>query len=73
LFRPGDPSALAAVAADVEANPARYETYGDQARRTYEQRFDPERNLEQLLGIYRFAIANPVSHPADEGPADPAL
>jgi glycosyltransferase involved in cell wall biosynthesis len=61
LFRPGDPAALAAAVADVAAHPARYETYGNRARKTYEQRFDPERNLEQLLGIYRFAIAHPVS------------
>jgi glycosyltransferase involved in cell wall biosynthesis len=63
LFRPGDPAALAAAIADVEAHPARYENYGGQARKTYEQRFDPERNLEQLLGIYRFAIAHPVCSP----------
>jgi glycosyltransferase involved in cell wall biosynthesis len=63
LFRPGDPAALAAAIADVEAHPARYESYGDRARQTYEQRFDPQRNLEQLLGIYRFAIAHPVCYP----------
>ena len=63
LFRPGDPAALAAAIADVEAHPARYESLGARARQTYEQRFDPECNLEQLLGIYRFAIANPV-HPS---------
>ena len=63
LFRPGDPAMLAAAIADVEAHPARYEGYGDRARQTYKQRFDPERNLEQLLGIYRFAIAHPVCSP----------
>ena len=60
LFRPGDPAALALVLADVEAHPERYEAYGEQARKTYEQQFNPERNLEQLLEIYRFAIANPA-------------
>jgi glycosyltransferase involved in cell wall biosynthesis len=60
LFRPGDPTALALAVADAQMHPERYETYGDQARKTYEQRFDPEDNLEQLLSIYRFAIANPV-------------
>lgn len=60
LFSPGDPGALARAIADVEANPERYEVYGGQARRTYEQRFDPRRSVEELLGIYRFAIANPV-------------
>lgn len=63
MFRPGDPAALAAAIADVEACPAKYESYGERARQTYEQRFDPERNLEQLLTIYRFAIAHPVCCP----------
>ena len=60
LFSPGDPAALALAIADVERNPEQYEAYGDQARKTYEQRFDPERSTEELLGIYRFAIAHPV-------------
>ena len=42
LFRPGDPAALAAVLADADENPEQYETYGDQARKSYEQRFDPQ-------------------------------
>jgi glycosyltransferase involved in cell wall biosynthesis len=62
LFRPGDATSLAAAIADVDAYPERYETYGDQARKAYEQRFNPERNLEQLLSIYRFAIAHPILH-----------
>jgi len=60
LFRPGDSAALALVIADVDVHPERYETYGHQARKTYEQQFNPERNLEQLLEIYRFAIAHPA-------------
>lgn len=60
LFSPGDPAALAVAIADIEADPERYEAYGDQARRTYEQRFDPQRSLEDLLGIYRFAMTHPV-------------
>lgn len=60
LFKPGDPAALALAIADVERNPGRYEIYGDQARKTYEQRFDPQRSLEELLGIYRFAMRHPV-------------
>jgi hypothetical protein len=35
--------------------------YGDHARKTYEQRFDPQRSVEELLEIYRFAIANPAT------------
>jgi glycosyltransferase involved in cell wall biosynthesis len=60
LFSPGDPAALALAIADVERNPEQYEAYGDQARKTYEQRFDPQRSVEELLEIYRFAIGNPA-------------
>jgi glycosyltransferase involved in cell wall biosynthesis len=60
LFSPGDPAALALAIADVERNPEQYEVYGDQARKTYEQRFDPQRSVEELLEIYRFAITHPV-------------
>lgn len=60
LFSPGDPAALALAIADVEGNPERYEAYGDQARKTYEQRFDPERSIEELIEIYRFAITSPI-------------
>ncbi len=60
LFSPGDPDALALAIADVESNPGRYADYGDQARKTYEERFDPERIMAELVEIYRFAIANPA-------------
>ncbi|MGD0606736.1 MAG: glycosyltransferase [Streptosporangiaceae bacterium] len=60
LFTPGDPDALALAIADAERNPAQYGVYGDQARKTYEQRFDPDRSVAELLGIYRFAITHPV-------------
>jgi glycosyltransferase involved in cell wall biosynthesis len=60
LFSPGDPAELALAIADVERNPEQYEVYGDQARKTYERRFDPQRSLEELLEIYRFAISHPV-------------
>lgn len=60
LFSPGDPEALALAIADVERNPELYQSYGSQARKTYEQRFDPRRSVEELLEIYRFAIGNPV-------------
>jgi glycosyltransferase involved in cell wall biosynthesis len=60
LFSPGDPAALALAIADVETNPEQYEVYGDQARKTYEQRFDPQRSLEELLEIYRFAVTHPA-------------
>jgi len=60
LFRPGDPAALALAIADVEQNPEQYEVLGDQAHKTYKQRFDPQRSVEELLEIYRFAMAHPV-------------
>lgn len=60
LFNPGDPADLALAIADVEQNPEQYEVLGDQARKTYEQRFDPQQSVEELLEIYRFAISHPV-------------
>lgn len=60
LFSPNDPAALALAIADVEKNPEQYESYGEQARKTYEQRFDPQHSIEELLEIYRFSIAHPV-------------
>ena len=60
LFSPNDPTALALAIADVDKDPEQYAFYGEQARKTYEQRFDPQRSVEELLEIYRFAIAHPV-------------
>ena len=60
LFTPGNASELAAAIADVERNPEDYERYGEAARKTYEQRFDPERSVADLLDIYRYAIKPPV-------------
>jgi glycosyltransferase involved in cell wall biosynthesis len=60
LFTPGDPVGLALAISDVERHPEQYENYGEQAHKTYEQRFDPERSVDELVNIYRFAIANPV-------------
>jgi glycosyltransferase involved in cell wall biosynthesis len=67
LFRPGDPEALAAAISDVAGNPARYKGYGDQARQTYERRFNPERSLRELVGIYEYAVANPATAGAESG------
>jgi len=60
LFAPGDPAALAQVLADIDAHPDRYAEYGEQARKTYEQRFDPDDAMRKLIEIYEYAIANPV-------------
>jgi glycosyltransferase involved in cell wall biosynthesis/predicted O-methyltransferase YrrM len=60
LFPPDDPAALAAIIADIEARPAKYDALGYRARETYEQRFNPEHSLKHLIEIYNFAIANPA-------------
>ena len=60
LFPPGDPTGLALAIADVEEHPERYRAYGEQARKTYEQRFDPEQSVEHLLEIYQFAMTHPL-------------
>ena len=60
LFPPGDVAALTTAIADIEGHPEHYQAYGATARVTYCKRFDPDRNLEQLLDIYRYAIKNPV-------------
>jgi glycosyltransferase involved in cell wall biosynthesis len=60
LFAPGDPAALGAVLADADTSPDRFEKYGAQARLTYEQRFDPERSIDDLLRIYRYACEHPA-------------
>ena len=60
LFSPGDPDALALAIADVETNSEQYEVYGERARKTYADRFDPQHSIAELLEIYRFAITHPV-------------
>jgi glycosyltransferase involved in cell wall biosynthesis len=65
LFEPGDPSSLAAVIRDVQARPEHYEGLGRVARRTYEKRFSPAVNMEELLQIYEFAVRNRVSTDAN--------
>lgn len=61
LFQPGDPVALATAISEVAADPERCQALGEQARRTYERRFNPDRNLRELIGIYEYAIANPAA------------
>jgi glycosyltransferase involved in cell wall biosynthesis len=60
LFRPGDPESLATAVGLADKNDRVFEEYGIQARKTYEQRFDPEESLRRLLDIYKYAIENPV-------------
>jgi glycosyltransferase involved in cell wall biosynthesis len=61
LFGTGDAAALAAVIADVEADPVKYDGYGNRARESYEHKFDAEHSLRHLLEIYTFAAANPAA------------
>ena len=63
LFRPGDASSLAGALAAADTDPSRFEEYGEQARKTYEQRFNPGDSLKKLLTIYEYAIANPTNSP----------
>lgn len=58
LFAPGDPAALATALADAEARPQHFAHLGEQARKTYEERFDPDESLDRLLEIYRFATSH---------------
>jgi glycosyltransferase involved in cell wall biosynthesis len=60
LFDAGDAQRLAQIFAEIDEFPERYASYGRAARRTYERRFDPNTNVEQLLDIYAFALEHPV-------------
>jgi glycosyltransferase involved in cell wall biosynthesis len=60
LFRPGDPASLASAIELADKNNRVFEEYGIQAHKTYEQRFDPQESLRQLLDIYKYAIENPI-------------
>ena len=60
LFEPGNAESLAIILQDIESHPERYRAYGQAASRASGQRFDPKRNLDQLIGIYNFAVDNPI-------------
>jgi glycosyltransferase involved in cell wall biosynthesis len=62
LFRPGDPAALAAAFELADKNNKMFEEYGAQARKTYEQRFDPAESLQRLLDIYLYAMRHPIRY-----------
>ena len=63
LFQPGRAESLALAFRDVEDYPERFQRYGQNARRGYEDRFDPDENIDQLLSIYQFAAANVAATP----------
>ncbi len=69
LFEPGDADALAGVMCDVQARREFYEGLGRVARRTYEERFSPEANMEELLRIYDFAAEHRVHRRSSWDPA----
>jgi glycosyltransferase involved in cell wall biosynthesis len=60
LFGPGDPAALAAAIGLADTEGKLFEEYGTQARKSYEQRFDPAMSLRRLTDIYQYAIEHPV-------------
>jgi glycosyltransferase involved in cell wall biosynthesis len=70
LFEPGSAVDLARVLGRADRDPGHHLELGERARATSRRRFSRERNLEQLLSIYRYAIAHPagrtshVSRPA---------
>ena len=60
LFPPADEDALVDILADINANPQRWDGYGQQGRQTYRSRFSPDAGIARLLEIYRFAVENPI-------------
>ncbi len=58
LVTPGDPVELARAIAFAEAHPERMCAMGRNAWQTYLEHYTPERNYEQLLRIYRQAMAD---------------
>jgi glycosyltransferase involved in cell wall biosynthesis len=52
LFSPGDAADLAAKVQALANSPARLD-YGRAARAVFERNYTPERNLAQLMDIYR--------------------
>lgn len=64
LFPFSDVEALVEVLADIDANPQKWDAYGQAARDTYENRFCPEVGVDHLLEVYDFAMANAVGSAA---------
>ena len=60
LFPPADVDALVEILADIDANPQRWEGYGQEGRQIYRSRFSPDAGIARLLEIYRFAVENPI-------------
>lgn len=61
LFTPHDPRDVARVLRQVDEDSECYIDYGRRGRATYEERFTPSANLEELLKVYSYALAHPAS------------
>jgi glycosyltransferase involved in cell wall biosynthesis len=66
LVPPGDPAALAAALAQIDASPSSAASMGRAARASYELRYTPEQNLRMLEDIYAGVLRGSG---ADEPPA----
>ncbi len=60
LFEPGSAADLARVLVEADRDPEHHLALGARARATSRRRFSRERNLDQLLSVYRYAIAHPA-------------
>jgi glycosyltransferase involved in cell wall biosynthesis len=65
LFNPGDASDLAAKLAWAQAHPDAMHGMGEAARKEYESKYTPQRNLEILRAIYREAMTEAAAHEPD--------
>lgn len=60
LCTPGRPGELAAHLRSVALDAERWAAMGRAARSTYLRAHDPAANVEQLVGIYRYAVRHPA-------------
>jgi glycosyltransferase involved in cell wall biosynthesis len=56
LFTPGDPHDLAEKVRWAASHPIDMAAMGDNAQRVYAEKYTPERNIRQLVSIYRDAM-----------------
>lgn len=56
LFKPGDERDLAVKVRRFIEDPQMVERMGKSARQVYENRYDPDKNYEQLISIYRNSL-----------------
>ncbi len=57
-FPPGDANALAAQVRRAVSNPSVLDELGGRAHSIYEERYTPEVNFKQLIGVYRSLSRN---------------